>query len=46
MVVSLPLDTLVFVAVGWLGTLFLVWSLLYAGRERERVSKRSRGRYQ
>ncbi len=45
MVVSIPPGTLVFVAVGWFGTLFLVWSLLYAGRQRERVSEQSRRRH-
>jgi hypothetical protein len=45
MVVSIPPSTLVLVVVGWFGTLFLVWSLLYAGRQRERVSKRSRRRH-
>ncbi|WP_137286652.1 hypothetical protein [Halorussus salinisoli] len=41
MIVSLPWNVLALVVVGWLGTLFLVWSLLYAGRRRERVSNRS-----
>ncbi|WP_162224289.1 hypothetical protein [Halorussus salinus] len=44
MVVSLPAGLLV-VAVGWLGTLFLVWSLLCAGSRGTRVSQESRGRY-